>query len=282
VVGSEVLDELTGALAEGSPGRMLELVEQLNAGGQNLQHFCRELSRYFRNLLVAKVVGADSRLIAATSDERRRLAESSGRFSEEDLTRYVQLILNLYRDLQHASHPRFHLELGLLKMVHAGKLVSIEEALAGGGSAPAAPKRPAPVAAPAAPPPRTAAPPTDLGGRLVLALRDQGDEFTADAVEHSRVEEAGTEVIFHAPADQQFCLESASAALAKHCEQLAGRRMKIRVTLAASPAPVAGAPARTAPAASDASTRAMAHPQVQSFLAAFGGQVREVRDLKEK
>jgi DNA polymerase-3 subunit gamma/tau len=244
-----------------------------------LQHFCRELVRYFRNLLVAKVVGPDSRLIAAAGEERRRLAEYAGRFSEEDLTRYVQLILNLYRDLQHAPHPRFHLELGLLRLVHAGRLVSIEEALAGNAVSP--PVSPAPRSPrPSSPPPPPA--PAGLRGRLVAALRAQGDEFTADAVEHSEVEETGAEVTFHAPPDQQFCLESGTSALAKECEQLLGRRVKIRVTLAASSGPAAGAPARPASPAGTAADRAMADPQVQSFLAAFGGQVREVRDLKEK
>ncbi len=279
VVESEVLDQVTAALLDGSSGRMLELVESLTARGQNVQHFCRELARYFRNLLVAKVVGANSRLIAATGDERRRLAGYAGKFSEEDLTRYVQLILNLYRDLQHAAHPRFHLELGLLKLVHAGRLVSIEEALSGG-----TPPRPL-AASPQSPqsPPSPPSPPAgDLRSRLVAALREQGEEFSADAVERSRVEETGAEVVFHAPGDQQFSLESGAAALARHCEQVLGRRVKIRVTLADAPGAAESAPARVAPPAGDAAARALAHPQVQSFLAAFDGQVREVRDLKER
>ena len=37
--------------------RMLEVVEELERNGQNLQHFCRELARYFRNLLVARIAG---------------------------------------------------------------------------------------------------------------------------------------------------------------------------------------------------------------------------------
>ena len=46
---------------------MLEVVIELERNGRNLQHFCRELARYFRNLLVAKVAGADTRLIAASA-----------------------------------------------------------------------------------------------------------------------------------------------------------------------------------------------------------------------
>ena len=40
--------------------RMLEVVDELERNGHNLQHFSRELSRYFRNLLVARIAGADT------------------------------------------------------------------------------------------------------------------------------------------------------------------------------------------------------------------------------
>ena len=54
---------------------MLDMVMELERNGRNLQHFCRELARYFRNLLVAKVAGANTRLIAAS---RRRAGASGG------------------------------------------------------------------------------------------------------------------------------------------------------------------------------------------------------------
>jgi DNA polymerase III subunit gamma/tau len=91
---------------------MLDIVSELEASGQSLQQFCRELARYFRNLLVAKIAGADTRLIAATPAEQIRLSDVSTGFSEEDLTRYLQLTLDLFRDLQYSLQPRLHMELG--------------------------------------------------------------------------------------------------------------------------------------------------------------------------
>ena len=134
------MSQVTAALRENAGARMLEIVNELERNGQNLQHFSRELSRYFRNLLVAKIAGQDTRLIAASPGERAELAEIAKAFSEEDLTRYLQLALDLFQDLQASLQPRFHLEIGLLKMVQAGRLVEIEEALAAlpGGSAPPA------------------------------------------------------------------------------------------------------------------------------------------------
>src|SRR5713226_2638928 len=121
----ESLHRVTEALAESSPAKMLAIVEDLERNGSNLQHFSRELARYFRNLLVAKVAGSDTRLIAASTGERARFAEISAAFSEEDLTRYLQLSLELFKDLQASLQPRFHLEIGLVKLVQAGRLTSI-------------------------------------------------------------------------------------------------------------------------------------------------------------
>src|SRR6202035_3455577 len=79
--------------------------------------------------------GADSRSIAASQAERAEMMRIAGAFSEEDLTRYLQISLDLFRDLQASLQPRFHLEIGLLKMVQAGRLISVEEALASLGTA---------------------------------------------------------------------------------------------------------------------------------------------------
>jgi DNA polymerase-3 subunit gamma/tau len=138
-IPSEVMDRIVEALADGDAAGMLAIVDGLFRDGRHPQHFVGELSRYFRNLMVMKVAGAETKLVTAGSGERKRATEAIERFTSEDLTRYVQLLLTLYKDLQAASQPRFHLEIGMLKLVYAGKLRSIEEALAGmaGGAAPA-------------------------------------------------------------------------------------------------------------------------------------------------
>jgi len=138
LLGVQAVDTL-GAVAEAviekDPRRMLEIVQELERSGQSLQHYVRELSRYWRNLLVAKIAGQRTALIAASDHEQNLLIETVARFSEEDLTRYLNLTLDLYRTMQFSLQPRLHLELGLVKLVHAGRLQSIEEAIAGlGGS----------------------------------------------------------------------------------------------------------------------------------------------------
>src|SRR5258706_8635400 len=156
VVPEEILDELTGAIEARSADRILTLVHRLLAEGQNLQHFCREAIGHFRNLLVVRVCGADSALVAAPADQRPRLKQTAESFSEEDLTRFFQILLHTDDDLRRKPDARLHLEMGLLRLVNAARLAPLEEILAeleGGAS-----EHPASSASQTRPPARTNAP----------------------------------------------------------------------------------------------------------------------------
>lgn len=130
VVQDDALEELVGAIASGSADRALGLVHTFQKEGRNLQHFCREAIRHMRNLLIARVCGADSDLIAATPDQRPALAKAAAQFSEEDLTRFFQILLQTDDDLRRKPDPRVHLEMGLLRLINASRLAPLEELLA--------------------------------------------------------------------------------------------------------------------------------------------------------
>jgi DNA polymerase-3 subunit gamma/tau len=305
------LSEVTQALAAQDSRRMLDLVMELERNGRNLQHFCRELARYFRNLLVAKVAGPNTRLIAASGPEQERLAEIAAGYSEEDLTRYLQLTLDLFKDLQFSLQPRLHLEIGLLRLIQAGKLLPIEEALAnlgsqGGGPAPSKPPQPrkpvppapatshqppatspqspapspsasAPSPSAPAPSPQPPAPSGEWSQRLHSALLEAGMQFTADAVEHSHIVESNNELHFTTP--EEFKLAMNEKDILKIVQKVAGRPMRVKTTF--GEANVISAP-KLKPPPDDVSERALSHPEVRRFQEMFpDAQVRVVRNLKE-
>ena len=179
VVPEEVLDEMIGAIAARSAERALTLAHQMVSEGRHLQHFVREAIRHVRNLLVARVAGADSPLVAAPQDERGRIRQQAAQFSEEDLTRFFSILLDTETDLRRKPDPALHLELGLLRMVNAMRLAPLEEALAaasGAGAAGAAGTRASAApglaggatgaASPAKPALPAAAPAKDVAARL--------------------------------------------------------------------------------------------------------------------
>jgi DNA polymerase-3 subunit gamma/tau len=130
VVPEDSLNELVAAIAEGSADRALGLVHTFQKDGRNLQHFCREAIRHMRNLLIARVCGPDSDLIAATADQKPALAHAAAQFSEEDLTRFFQILLQTDDDLRRKPDARVHLEMGLLRLINAKRLAPMEELLA--------------------------------------------------------------------------------------------------------------------------------------------------------
>ncbi len=143
LASGEVLGELVGAIEDRSAQRVLALVHKLLSEGQNLQQFSREAISHFRNLLVARICGADSDLIAAPAEERPRLARAAAAFTEEDLTRCFQILLQTDDDMRRKPDPRLHLEMGLLRLVNAARLAPLEEVIAElSGNAAPRPKQP--------------------------------------------------------------------------------------------------------------------------------------------
>ena len=87
--------------------------------------------RYLRNTLMAKLGGEQTELLQISADERARAARTALLFTEEELTRNLQIVLRTFDDLNYRQEQRFHLELGLLKLIHAQRLLPIEELLSG-------------------------------------------------------------------------------------------------------------------------------------------------------
>ncbi|MGH9395463.1 MAG: DNA polymerase III subunit gamma/tau [Terriglobia bacterium] len=129
VVPAKLLSALVESIQAGDAARVLEQVNQLAAEGQDLAAFCGELTRYTRNLMIARSCGVASPLLQVTDDERATLERLAASLTEEDLTRYFQALLRAQSEMRYSLQPRFHLELALMKLVHAPKLVAIERLL---------------------------------------------------------------------------------------------------------------------------------------------------------
>jgi DNA polymerase-3 subunit gamma/tau len=123
-------------VARSSSEDALRLLDRLMIEGHNPAHFARQLVRFLRNAVVAKVAGDDSSLLQISSDERARVGRVAAQFSEEDLARFLQIMLRTFDELGYRQEQRFHLELGVLKLVHAQRILPLEQILsqAAGGA----------------------------------------------------------------------------------------------------------------------------------------------------
>jgi DNA polymerase-3 subunit gamma/tau len=135
-VPNAVFERLLEAVAAGQSAELMEQLNTLLNAGHSPASLARQMVRYLRNALMAKLGGEKTELLQISADERARAARTAQLFGEEEITRNLQIVLSMFDDLNETQEHRFHLELGLLKLVHAQRLLPLEELLSGiaGGS----------------------------------------------------------------------------------------------------------------------------------------------------
>jgi DNA polymerase-3 subunit gamma/tau len=130
-VPNAVFERLLETVAQGESAALMEQLNGLLNAGHSPLTLARQMVKYLRNALMAKLGGAQTELLQISGDERERAARTAMLYSEEELTRNLQIVLRTFDDLNYRQEQRFHLELGMLKLIHAQRLLPIEELLSG-------------------------------------------------------------------------------------------------------------------------------------------------------
>ena len=147
-VPNAVFEKILEAVDGNRSAEVITVANQLLDAGNSPAQLARQCVRYLRNCVIAKIAnigvdgagadGAAGELLQISADEQRRAARSASLFSEEELTRFLQVMLRTFDDLGYRQEQRFHFELGLLKLVHLRRLLPVEEVLSqfpsGGGA----------------------------------------------------------------------------------------------------------------------------------------------------
>src|SRR5438876_1682777 len=183
-IPSEILDRTLDALAARDSRTLLEIVGVIVDQGLNLQQFVRAFSGKVRDLLISRL-GLQEK-ISGNADEKRELAARAGKFSEQDLIRFFDMLLRIENELRWTSQPRFHLEVGLVKLAKVGHVRDIEEVLREMRGSDGPPKRPAP-----APEKEETPVGADLPGTFTFAdifTRRVGDRSATTAVHLQKAE----------------------------------------------------------------------------------------------
>ena len=263
-VPNAVFERLLDAVAAGQSAELMNQLSVLLNAGHSPSSLARQMVRYLRNALMAKLGGEQTELLQTSTDERARAARTALLFTEEELTRNLQIVLRTFDDLNYRQEQRFHLELGLLKLIHAQRLLPLEELLSGAASG-ASLRGPAT----SAPPARPAALPCARRPRARTAL---GPAHLALRPQRRRLE-------FHAQSPQPTM---EAPARAESTSAPAGTMHGSAQTTAAESAPGpfngdAPFPAAAAPTGFPHGHRRRIGPPPRFAPAPAGGQHRELR-----
>lgn len=129
IISQQTLANFTLAIADHNQQKLIHLTAELASVGYDLRQFCRDLMVHFRNLLMLKTVGYEREILPIISSELPSYQEQASRFSSEDLVRFFHVLTNLEQEIKLSTQPKFHLEIGLIKLAQLTKLQSLEEIL---------------------------------------------------------------------------------------------------------------------------------------------------------
>jgi len=183
-VPNAVFEKILEAVDGNRSAEVITVANQLLDAGNSPAQLARQFVRYLRNCVIAKIAGigtdgadaegAAGELLQISADEQRRAGRSAALFGEEELTRFLQVMLRTFDELGYRQEQRFHFELGLLKLVHLRRLLPVEEVLsqfpvAGGTPQPRTQSAQARVAAPSPVANRVASAPAPVSTKPVFS-----------------------------------------------------------------------------------------------------------------
>jgi DNA polymerase-3 subunit gamma/tau len=105
----------------------MEVIEHVYHFGYDLQHFCRELLQYLRNLILIKVSQHPEGLMELPEEELTLLKIQAEKFTFDQLNFLFALLLKGEQETAQSTFPRTMLEITLIRMATLRPILPIDE-----------------------------------------------------------------------------------------------------------------------------------------------------------
>ena len=114
-------------LIDSNTQETIEILKKLNFSGVYPELFARELLESIRTLMIVKVAGSELEMIDRPESEIAVLAELATSVTEESLHFLFDMAMKVAQDVSKSSDPQIVLEMGLLRMAQASKLLDLTQ-----------------------------------------------------------------------------------------------------------------------------------------------------------
>ncbi|MDI7260616.1 MAG: DNA polymerase III subunit gamma/tau, partial [Thermodesulfobacteriota bacterium] len=129
LIDQKILYDTIEAIANRDGEQSAKIVDQIYHYGYDIQHFCKELLHYLRNLILIKVSEHPGELIELPAEELEGLKKQAERFQFDQLNHLFSLLLKGEEEVAQSTFPRTMLEITLIRMATLRPILPIDEIL---------------------------------------------------------------------------------------------------------------------------------------------------------
>lgn len=129
ITDRDTLFSLSTSIFSGDGEKIIQTIERLVEEGKDLRNFMRNVVEHFREIYLAKILKNPSNFLS--EKDAKRYMEEADKFSEEELFRYLNLLIQADSLVRNSFFPRYIVETTLLKLSYLKKLTPIEEIIKG-------------------------------------------------------------------------------------------------------------------------------------------------------
>jgi DNA polymerase-3 subunit gamma/tau len=306
------LMNIAAAILDGRREEILGAVADLNERGTDLRAFTKDLIKFFRDLLVARLTKSPEGVVDASSEELADIARLASGVSAEYLSLVIPELIKTESEVRSSFYPRIALEMALIRLsylsmyrpvsealaalsgddralppvaappeTHAQGQAAPEEAEAPSGPEPRGEEAQAPASEPQSSEPQASVPPAEskapLNAEGLLAeLMDRVDpklsSMLADAVPELS---GGSLALTFRSSGAHICAERVKKSL-KEITEIASEALGEPVSVELRVKPSRGRRTKK-----DVKEEAMSEPLVKEALELFDGRVVDVKEIKD-
>ena len=129
LIDQKILYDTIEAIASRDAGQCLEIVEHVYHYGYDLQHFCREILQYLRNLILIKVSKQPEGLMELPEEELAVIKGQADKFQFDQLNHLFNLLIKGEEEVAQSAFPRTMLEMTFVRMATFKPILPIDEIL---------------------------------------------------------------------------------------------------------------------------------------------------------
>lgn len=115
--GPEGVREIAAAVASGDARAVLQGLDRLAAEGKDLRQFGRDLTAFYRDMLVTKVCKDPGELVDQDPESLAAVKELASTYSEDGLLDAIRALGEVDSQVRYSGQPRICLEVGLLRLL---------------------------------------------------------------------------------------------------------------------------------------------------------------------